>query len=195
MKRTLALLATLLFAGSSGFAAAESTSLYLASARKAEHDKNHREAIYCLSMVLLEIFEHTPSKGGLNKEQITEELIKELREGGREAEAAHLKVLTGKELKDFLSKQISSSNPGKTIDVYSDGTLSVHSCKWNSPLPSRFSFVETPEVYRPNTAAYNKVLSLYWWFKLPTTEQLAKLPKYVETPKNSAIQDGAFKHQ
>lgn len=193
MKKALVLAATLILVGSPAFSAAKPTSLFLVSARQAERDRNHREAIYCLSVVLLEILECSPSSKGLNQKQITQELHTEFTKSGLANRAARLGAVNGKELKDFLSEQVSASNPGKAIDVYSDGTILVHSCRWKNPAPPRFSCVETPEVYRPNTEAYNQALSRYWWFELPSAAKLAKLPKYVEASKSLDVQDGAFK--
>jgi hypothetical protein len=193
VKRIATLLAVIALLGCPVLAFEGPISLYLAAFRKAVKQNNHRQAIYCLCEVLAEVVDKSPYSKGLNQEQLIAELKTEFNRAGLHQKATELGILKEKKLLEFLLSEMDASNPGKIIDVYSDGTFTVCNGPWDNPEKSRFFSRTRSYVCARDSSDYQKELKKYWWFKMPSAESLAKLPKYVPQEVINLGPDGAFK--
>jgi hypothetical protein len=184
--------------GSPCFAQREPTSLYLTAAHKAVKQNSHRKAIYCLCMVLRDVLEKTSSSKGLNLKQLLLELESELNRAGLSNKAIELGALKSAQIPEFIQRELDASDPAKTITVFSDGSFYVNRTQWDDPCPPRPEFTRCrttwSNVVLKSSSEYQAELKKYWWFRMPSAEELAKLPKYVPPSQTTSTgPDGAFK--
>lgn len=172
------------------------TSSYLNAGRKAERQNDHRKAIYCLSVVLLDVLENRSSSKGLNQKSLVSELKATFVKANLLDKATELNKLSGVQLSRFLELEMNSADPGKTIEVFSDGSFDVKRKPWNSPYPERAEFrscpTTWPSVVQIDSPEYDSQLKSYWWFKMPSKEVLATKPKYTPPKPVRSLKEGAF---
>lgn len=184
--------------GSPAIALGEPTSLYLDAARKAETRSDHRTAVCCLCNVLLEVLDKRPGAAGLSRQALSKELKMEFSKLGLYDKVNSLDESNFAKLHHFLELELDASDPGKSIEVFSDGSFYVvpNSRKWDNPSRLRILCTQNNfplQIYRKGSADYDLQLKRYWWFKLPSVKELASKPVYV--PNQPAIPsgpDGAF---
>jgi hypothetical protein len=198
VRRIIISLAIATLVGSPCIALGEPTSSYLAAARNAEEENDHRKAIYCLSIVLLDVLENRSTAKELDKKELEAELTKTFTKANLQDKASELANLSDTQLGKFLEFEMSNADPGKTIEVFSDGSFNVQRKPWKSPYPIRAEFGSAPShwssLVERGSPNYEAELKRYWWFKMPSKEALLTKPKY--TPSNRETQslpDGAFK--
>ncbi len=199
MRRIIISLAIITLVGSPCLALGGPASFYLTAARNAEKQNDHRKAIYCLSIVLLDVLENRPYTKGLDQKILVSELKREFTKATLQGKATELNKLSGAQLSRFLELEMNNADPGKTIEVFSDGSFDVRRKPWNSPYPTRAELSSCPSTWSSvvliDSPEYDGQLKKYWWFKMPSKEALATKPKY--TPSKTEAQslpDGAFKH-
>ena len=189
-------LALITMVGSPALAIGEPTSLYLVAARKAEKYSNHRTAIFCLSSVLIDLLEKRQRAQGLSQKQLVAELTGEFNKAQLSSKALKLSTLSRPELLHFLELEVYASDPGKELEVFSDGSFEIIQKKWSNPVPNRFiccGGVYSNRISKDDPA-YAEQLAQFWWFKMPPPEVLATKPGFVpEKPRDKTEPDGAFK--
>lgn len=185
----------MIMVGSPVLALGEPTSLYLVAARKAEKSSEHRTAIFCLCNVLLEILDKRPASAGLNRSTLISELKLEFSKIGLEEKVIGLSEPDVTKLHQFLETELSASDPGSGIEVFSDGSFRITRKKWDSPSKLRIlCTLSSPDgVIRKGSPGYESQLKKYWWFKMPPPEVLATKPTFVPDKSVEKTElDGAF---
>ncbi len=175
------------------------TSFYLTAAKNAENHKDHRKAIYCLSIVLLDVLENRPSAKGLSQKTLISELKTVFTKAALQDKAKELNKLSGAQLSRFLESEMNNADPGKTIEVFSDGSFDVRRKPWNSPYPTRPELSSCSSTWSSvvliGSPEYDNQLRKYWWFKMPSSDVLATKPKYTPSKiEAQSLPDGAFRH-
>lgn len=207
MKDKIVGLALICLVGSPCFALGEPTSKYLSVARVAERRGEHRVAIFCLCSILLEIMQKRESAKGLSQTLILSELSQQFTSAKLADKAAKLAKLSSNKgpsgrqfaLEQFLILEMDAADPAKHIEVFSDGTIHVMRKGWSVPGVAPVSFCPLSaekNIFSTADPQYASEISRYWWFKLPSQQELSTKPIYVpyqpkEPLKNSV--DGAFK--
>lgn len=164
----------------------------ITSAKQALIDKDYRAAITYLCDVLISAPEKQVSRAALLKQ-----LKQAFNGAGLAQKSSMLDKLKNSQklLLAFLAEELSIANPSKSIEMFSDGTFLISDTASNALPLFRSRFTSCPNVVsgtpilitNPN---YHRILENYWWYKPPTKEQMANLPKYI--PPQAHEPNGAF---